>query len=259
MPKMNKEPRILLWDIETSFNIVAAFSLFNEHPINHRNILQERHIISVSWKWLGEKKVHSISVADDGARFAVNPHDDYPILVRMQELFEEADAVVHHYGDKFDLPMINARMVFHGLAPLPPIVQIDTKKIASKYFRFNSNRLDYLGIFLGVGKKIDTEPGLWLRCLKGEKKAVEEMVAYNKEDVRLLERVYMKLRPFARAQINQQLFLDKEDVCQKCGSKHVQHRGYRYTITKKYRRFQCTACGSWGASRKHEPIMGENT
>jgi hypothetical protein len=255
---MNKKPKILVWDIETSFNIVAAFSLFNEHPINHRNILQERHIISVSWKWLGEKKVHSISVADDGARFAVNPHDDFPILDKMHELFEEADAVVHHYGDKFDLPMINARMVFHGLPPLPPIVQIDTKKIASKYFRFNSNRLDYLGIFLNVGKKIDTDPGLWMRCLKGEKKAVEEMVVYNKEDVRLLERVYLKLRPFAKVHINQQLFRDKDDVCPTCGGNHLQYRGFRYTITRKYRRFQCLDCRHWGASRKHEPIIKGN-
>jgi len=258
MKTMNKEPNILVWDIETSFNVVATFSLFNDAPINHRNVLQEWNIISVSWKWLGEKKVHSISVADDAAMFEANPGNDYAICVKMQELFEKADAVVHHYGDKFDLPKVNARLAFHRLAPLKPVVQIDTKKIASKHFKFNSNRLDYLGIFLGVGQKIDTPPDLWLRCLYGDKKAVEEMVRYNKGDVKLLEAVFNVLYPFAALSINKRLFLDKDDICPKCGGKHLQYRGYRYTLARKYRRFQCTDCGSWGHSRKHEPIIKEN-
>lgn len=253
---MRNKPKILIWDIETSFNVVAAFSLFNEHPINHRNILQERHIISVSWKWLGEKKIHSVSVADDPVRFNNDPCDDSLILAKMRKVFMEADAVVHHYGDKFDLPMINARLAYYDMEPLPPVIQIDTKKIASKHFRFNSNKLDYLGIFLGVGKKIDTDPNLWMRCLKGDITAVHEMVKYNKQDVALLEKVYLRLRPFARVQLNQQLFKDKKDVCPKCGGKHLQYHGHRYTVEYKYRRFQCVSCGSWGSSNKKESIKG---
>lgn len=252
-----KAPRILLWDIETSFNVVAAFSLFNDAPINYRNILQEWHVISVSWKWLGEKKVHSVSVADDPVMFRLNPHNDFFILAKMLELFAEADAVVHHYGDKFDLPKINARLAYWKLGPLKPVIQIDTKKIASKYFKFNSNRLDYLGMFLGLGRKKETDPDLWLRCLQGDINAVEDMVKYNKSDVLLLEKVFERLYPFAAVSINRRLFMDKDDVCPKCGSKHITYRGYRYTTARKYRRFQCADCGSWSHSNKHEAIKKE--
>ena len=68
-------PRIVLWDLETSHNLVATFSLREEY-INHNAIVQERYIICGCWKVLGEKTVHSVSVLDDAKRYKANPHDD---------------------------------------------------------------------------------------------------------------------------------------------------------------------------------------
>lgn len=246
--KKNK-PRVLFWDIETSFNVVAAFSLYNDYAINHRNILQERHLISVSWKWQGDKEVHSVSIADNARLFAEDPHNDYHVLLKIEELFREADVVIHHYGDKFDLPMVNARLAFHNIAPLPPVITIDTKKLASRHFRFNSNRIDYLAQFFGFGKKIDTDPALWLRCLRGERKAIKEMIEYNKHDVVLLEKVYERLAPFVPARFNRNL-LSERPVCPSCGSIKLHKHGTRKTTTREYDRYQCQSCGKWSSGTK---------
>ncbi|MGH7867674.1 MAG: hypothetical protein ACREP9_08610 [Candidatus Dormibacteraceae bacterium] len=77
-----------------------------------------------------------------------------------------------HNGDYFDIPWVKGRLLFHGLPPMRPIPTIDTKALASRHFYLNSNRLDYLGQYLGVGKKIKTDYDLWLDCMNGDEKAL---------------------------------------------------------------------------------------
>src|SRR5690606_7200301 len=147
-------------------------------------------IICASWKWQGDRKVESISVSPS------NPTNDKPVLQKLLEVMNEADAVVAHNGDKFDMRWIRARLAFHRLPPLPPVVQIDTKKIAKSAFYFNSNRLEYLARYLGLGSKVKTGGyGLWKKCMNGDKTALEKMVRYNKHDVTLLEDVFDVLYP----------------------------------------------------------------
>lgn len=245
------KPRILLFDIETSHNVVAAFSLFSKTPTPHTNVLKESYIICASWKLLGENKIESVSVLDAPDRFGQNPNDDYHVVITLHGVLSSVDAVVAHYGDEFDIKKLNSRIAYYGLSPLPNFIQIDTRKIAKKKFLFNSNKLDYLGRFLGVGRKIRTEPELWLRCLEGHVESIKRMVRYNKGDIVLLERVYKKLVPFVSSKVNHQLFNSKE-VCPSCGGK-VHFRGYAYTRANKYRRFQCIRCGHWDRVHKPEP------
>lgn len=235
------KPKILLWDIETLPNIVTSWGLWVNGMLDPDNIIQERSILCASWKWLGEKEVHSVHIDPKW------PHGDYAIVHKLHEVVSSADAIVHHHGDRFDMPWLRARVAYHGLHPIPPVIQIDTKKIAKSAFYFNSNKLDYLAKFLGVGKKIKTEFGLWKRCMAGDEIAIQRMVRYNKRDVLLLERVYKILTPHIPAKLNQMLFTDR-DVCQHCGSKHIQYRGYYYTRSNKFRRFQCNKCGQWSRS-----------
>ena len=234
----NHKPKILVWDIETSHNIVASFSLYERRGLSipHDNILREREIICASWSWLGESKVYS-SVSE-------RIRGDKIVVRTLHKVLSGADAVVHHYGDFFDIRYFNARALYHKFKPIPPIIQIDTKKIASSKFLFNSNRLDYLGRFLGVGKKIKTDNDLWLSCLRGDPKAIARMVRYNREDVRLLKRVFAKLRPYVTAKVNHQLF-GNPDVCESCGSHHTQRRGYVRLRKWKYHRHACQSCGHW--------------
>ena len=241
-------PRVLFWDVETVMNIVATFRLWGDQYIPHQNVLQEGYIVTASWKWLGDKRVHSVATTDDPKRFAANPHDDFHVIKTLHDVLSSADVIVAHNGDQFDTKVFNARAIAHGLPPLPPVVSVDTKKIAKLKFKFNSNRLDYLGHYLGVGRKIETTPGLWMKILAGtdaeRRRAIREMVIYNKQDVLLLEDVFKKLQPYMPQHVNRKLY-GGQGACPRCGSNHVQSRGTHKAVSRAYQRFQCQACGGW--------------
>jgi hypothetical protein len=200
-----KAPRVLIYDIETSLQLAAIFDLKYNDFISPDNLVSERYVISICWKWLGEKKVYAVSVLDDPKRYAKDPHDDTYVLKEFSKILGEADVLVAHNGDAFDYRYLKTRMIIKGLEVLPPIASIDTYKVVKSQFKFNANRLDYVGKVLGVGGKVDTPKGLWLDVLKGSKKAIQTMVDYNKGDVTLLEGVFLKLRAFIPNHLNREL------------------------------------------------------
>lgn len=239
-----KGPRILFYDIETSLMPVAVFSLLHNDFIDPSAILQERYIICAAWMWEGDKKVSTVSVLDDPKRYAKNLHDDLHVVKRLHEVMSEADVVVGHNSDSYDNRYVATRALVHGLKPLPPFQTVDTFKIAKSKFYLASNKLDYLGKLLKVGQKIKTSPGLWMRVLNGDAKAVKEMVEYNKQDVLLLEQVFLKLRPYCSSHINRELYTG-EVSCPRCGSDDIQSRGTHKAVSRVYQRYQCQECGGW--------------
>ena len=246
-----RAPRILLYDIESSLQLVSVFQLKYNDFIDPDSIVQERHVISVAYKWLGEHTVHTISLLDDPARFTQDPHDDRYVVEAFHKVLSSADCLVAHNGDNFDAKYLKTRMLFHGLPPLPPIASIDTYKVAKQQLLFNSNKLDYLGKFLGLGAKKPTSKGLWMRALNGDVAAIREMVSYNKQDVLLLEKVFLKLRPYMSNHVNRELF--GAVGCPRCGSTKVQSRGIHRAITRIYKRWNCQGCGGWFRTLKCEP------
>lgn len=169
----------------------------------------------------------------------------------MLDLFQEADAIVAHYGDKFDAKYIRTRAIYHGLKPPPPVKQIDTYRIAKSKFLFNSNRLDYIGKYLGLGEKIKTDHSLWMGCMDGKKDSIRKMRLYNEQDVRLLMKVYKKLAPWTPPPINAAIL--KGYCCPGCGSKSVQARGFGVNRTTRYQKYQCNDCGLWSSSPVNKP------
>jgi len=209
-----------------------------ENNVSHENILEETNILCACWKELGKAEIRDLSVDPS------KPRDDKGICRILRNVLAEADVIVAHNGDDFDLRVLNARLIYHGLAPLPQITTIDTKKVAKSKFRFVSNRLDYLGAYLGLGRKKKTEFKLWLDVLNGSREALNYMVRYCKQDIKLLEKVYLKLRPFMTNHPNQRLYNLKSN-CPICGKGPLISQGYRYTRTTVRQRYQCKACGGW--------------
>lgn len=171
-------------------------------------------------------------------------------MTTFHKVLSEADCVVAHNGDGFDMKYLKTRMLKCGLPALPPITSIDTYKIAKQQFLFNANRLDYVGKFLGLGGKKPTPHGLWLDVLRGDRKAIRTMVEYNKRDVTLLEGVFLRLRPYMPNHVNRELF--GNTGCPRCGSKKVQSRGFHRPISRVYRRWQCQSCSGWFRSVVNE-------
>ena len=72
------------------------------------------------------------------------------------------------------------------------------------------------------------------------------MKKYNRRDVVLLERVYFKLRPWAKNLTSKEYGLK----CPVCGSEKIQLRGWNINKVFKSRRFQCQSCGHWSSSNQ---------
>ena len=180
------KPKILIYDLEVSYNIVKSWRVGYNLNINPADIIEERKIICVSYKWLGEDQTYNIQWDKD--------HDDKFLLEQFIPVLNEADLIVAHNGDRFDLKWIKTRAIYHDLPMLLNYPQFDTLKVAKKKFNFNSNKLDYISEFLGFENKIKTNMKLWDDIIfKSCPIAMDDMIKYCNMDVELLEKVYNKL------------------------------------------------------------------
>ena len=89
---------------------------------------------------------------------------------------------------------------------------------------------------------------MWKDCIDGDKKAWNMMERYNKQDVVLLEKVYLHLRPWIRNHPNLNIYSQEPFKCPNCDSTNVQKRGFLYNITSKRQRYCCNKCGAWSSA-----------
>jgi len=182
----NNQGKVLIYDIETSYNIGKFWRAGYNLNINPGDIIHERAIICISYKWLGEEQVYNLT-------WDKNQCDKF-LLEQFIPILNEADMIVAHNGDRYDLKFIKTRALKHNLKMLINYKQFDTLKVAKAKFMFNSNKLDYISKFLGAEGKISTEMKLWDDIiLRKCPKALIQMLNYCDEDVRQLEVVYNAL------------------------------------------------------------------
>lgn len=243
-------PKIGLLDIETAPIESYHWGLW-EQNIGLDAIQHEWTILSVSFKWLGDKKTEFHST---GGRGESKVRDDKPLMAKIWKFLDEADIVVTQNGKSFDIKKINARLIMHGFPPYSPIKLIDTKLVAKKHFAFTSNRLQWMTEHLTKTKKSKHKkfPGfeLWTECLKDNPAAWKEMAEYNRIDVVSMEELYLRMRPWIEGHPNLAAYTESTaHECPKCGSTKVNKRGRALTQTGEYHKFQCTNCGGWSRSR----------
>jgi DNA polymerase elongation subunit (family B) len=234
------ERKRLYIDIETCPDIVFSWKTGYKLNITYDNIIRERDIICVGYKWEGENKVHALTW---DAR-----QNSKKMIKEIIAVLNEADEIIYHNGDRFDLPWIRTMALVHGLSMPPKYVTIDTLKIARSKFYLNSNRLDYIARLLGIGAKIKTEFDLWKKTtLTNDQACLSKMVKYCKGDVVILEKVHQKLRPHVEAKQNYSaLYNSHKQGCPECGSDNLRPNGTRATLTGIIKRqFHCRDCGTY--------------
>jgi uncharacterized protein YprB with RNaseH-like and TPR domain len=226
----------LFFDIETSPNIGLFWTAGYKQNISYDNIIKERAIICICYKWAGEEKVHSLTWDSN--------QDDKKLLEKFIVVANEADELIGHNGDKYDLPWVRTRCLYHGIPVFPNYVTIDTLKHARSKFRFNSNKLDYIAKFLGLGEKIHTGYDLWKNIvLNKDKAALEQMVEYCKGDVVLLEKIYNKMASHIPHKTNH---TDDKTVCPECGTETWLLAKRRISALGTIRvQMQCKGCGRY--------------
>ena len=237
----SNKPRILVVDLETTPILVYTWGTYKQNVLK---VVEDPYILCFAYKWLGEK-TRTVALKDF-PRYKVDKKNDKDVVKKLHDLLEEADIVITQNGDRFDIKWANKQFIKHGFKPVSPFRSIDTLKIARRYFRFDSNRLDELGRFLGVGRKVKHHgKDLWFEVMEGNKKSWKKMCTYAKQDVDLLEQVYLELRPWARETIS-----ENDNECTRCGSYDIIKKGFRTLKSgMRYQRYKCKGCGGWLRSR----------
>jgi|SRR3972149_8722136 len=254
------KPKILLFDVENSPNTAYIWSLWTE-VVSDDMIESPWYLLCWSAKWLGEDKIMSSSLIDFPKDYKKNPEDDKKVLQKLWNLLNEANIVIAHNAKKFDVRKTNARFIMNGMTPPSPYRIIDTLQVARQYFFFTSNKLDNLGKYLGVGEKMDTGGfKLWQDCMRGNRQAWKKMVAYCKNDIVLLEKIYLKLLPYINNHPNLGNYIESDEpLCPKCGSEELNKEGFTHTDVGKYQQYSCKECGGWSRGRQNLKDIKLNT
>jgi len=241
-----KKPKILHIDIETSPILAWVWSLFKP-MISIVQIKQDWHILCWAAKWHGKPRIIKDALWHHKDVYRKSKLNETAILDSLWNLLDEAEIVVAHNGDRFDVAKINAKFFEYGMTPPSPYKTVDTLKVARANFKFSANRLDYIAKLKGVGQKLKTDFDLWLDVMAGVNKECKRMMDYNIQDVILLEQIYTLLLPWITNHPNAGVYNDKEEVqCAGCSSTKIHFRGFTHTNAGRYQRFVCTDCGKWG-------------
>ncbi len=154
------------------------------------NIVKERAIVCICWMVLGHKKVHSLTWDENQC--------DKAMVAEFIGVLDGCRYSVAHNGDRFDLRWLRGRAMKHGLPMFPNYTTVDTLKVIKRLAYLNSNKLDYLGEYFGLGRKHKVGFDLWRQVLlDNDEASLRTMVRYCKRDVVLLKDVYEKVRKYA--------------------------------------------------------------
>lgn len=239
--------------MEVSPNIGWFWKPEHYTRVYHDNIILEGAIICICYKWAGERSVHSLTWD--------SKHNERQMLLEFIKVMNEADELVTHNGDKFDIVWVRTRCLVNGVPMMPDYVSIDTYKEAKHKFNFMSNKLSHIAKVCGLGAKLDTGGAvLWKRVLMGETElenkdfwkrlllgnnpaALRKMVRYCKNDVTLLERIWDKMNPYLKARSH---FGPTTKSCPECGSESVTVSKYTVSAAGTHKVcYQCKTCGKY--------------
>lgn len=241
----------LFFDIEVTPNVVYSWRI-GDVNIGYENIIEERKIICIAYKWEDQENVDC---------FYWQNGDDKKMIQRFIEVMNQADEVIGHNGDKFDIRWLRTRCIYHDIEMFPDYQSLDTLKKAKSGFLFNSNKLDYIAQFLGVGEKLDTNGfGLWKKVMSGDEKALKKMVDYCCNDVEILERVYKKLSKYIKPSLHVGVLNGGyKHSCPHCGNEKSK-RNKTSTTVSGLKRFQmkCSGCLKYWTISERDYNSGEN-
>lgn len=194
-PFEGQKPKVLYLDIETALMDVALFNLrvYSKY-IRPDWVVTHSFIICWAAAWLGEDEflpVMSDRVREDEAR----TRRDKRCLEWLWELMESADYVVGHNSDQFDIKKLHYRFTANGMGLPYKYKQIDTLKLARKYYAAESNKLDEWIKVFGGKLKHDMNDEDWMDVLKtGNHETLQKMDNYCRNDVRSGAMVFQKFR-----------------------------------------------------------------
>lgn len=193
-----KNDKVLVYDIETS-RLSADLWWTGKQYVNYKQVTKDPKIISISWKWIGDDKVHSATWDENQC--------DRSMIEKFLSYYNNASFVIGQNNDAFDNKWIKTRAAKHRLMVNRFVKSLDIYKLAKSNFRLISYSMDYMAMFFGLTPKQQHEGIImWQMVEKGSKKEQKEylkkMVDYNRGDIITTEELYLTLRPYFKTVTN---------------------------------------------------------
>lgn len=236
------KPRILYFDIETSPMLVWTHYIGHKVSINPQQIWEDKRIICIAYQWSDENKTHIL-------KWNTKTNDDRKMLKDFNKIAKQADLLLGHNGQNFDVKEIRTAIALRGLAESwceTPC--LDTLKDCRRSFRFPSNRLDAIARSLGLGHKDSMCFQDWIDVTLGDEKALKKMLKYCKKDVKLLIEVHKRLDyyvPPTMKDVGLRRLKDREGFPKSCleceGTEFIKYGRYKY-LGQEYQKYLCKSC-----------------
>lgn len=181
----------LFFDIETSPILCYTWRIGSKINLNYENIVKTWSIICICWKFEGEEEIYSLTWDEN--------MNDAAMLREFMKVASSADEIIGHNGDKFDIKKIRTRCLLHNIPAFPKYRSFDTLKKARGNFAFDSNRLDAIARYLGIGAKVEHDGfDMWKEVMEDNRAALNKMVEYCRGDVILVEDIYHALKHYVK-------------------------------------------------------------
>lgn len=242
--------KILTLDIESKPITAYVWGLWDQN-IGINQIVEQGGMICFAAKWADNDEVMFFSEFEHGKE---------RMIAEAHRLLSEADVVVSYNGDRYDFKRLNNEFMLSGLGPPKPYKSLDLIKTNKNRFDLPSRKLDYLVQQSGVGSKLKHSGfDLWVDCMAGDPVAWKLMEEYNRQDVVVTEKAYLRLLPWITNAPHYGMFTADGLSCPYCGGTKLVEDGVTHTLVQSYPLFQCAnkACGGWcrGTTRLQNPIV----
>ena len=239
----NRMIKRLFFDIETSPMVTYTWRIGNKVSLTPDNIIDTWKIICIAYKWEHEDNVKVLRWDE----FA----NEKEMLTDFIKIANRSDEIVGHNSDHFDIKKLRTRCIANGIRTFPKYRSLDTLTKSREYFAFDSNKLDYIAKFLGVGAKVEHEGfNMWVKCLKGDEEALSKMCEYCAGDVIILEDVFHSIQHYIKPNTHVGVhFGEGRYSCPTCGNNGLGGHSIdliKTDVTEKgfiSRVMECTECG----------------
>lgn len=126
--------------------------------------------------------------------------DDKALVEAYGEALGKYDILVSWNGKLFDIPVLNARRVFHGLAPVQPNMHIDLMYYATgQFMRMGRKSLQSVSEYLDVpNRKTPLNVRTWDKAMAGDEAAYGKIIEHCDADCLVLRDVYNHLKVHVR-------------------------------------------------------------
>lgn len=159
--------------------------------------------IILTWciKPLGKDEIIYDVISAEDIKVGRKGDEDRRVVTNLITEMREFDTVIGYYSKRFDLPFIRTRAVHMGVE-FPffgSIKHVDVYDMIRN--RFNMSRKSQENacrVLLTETEKNHVDGRIWRDAARGDEDALGYVLDHNERDVRDLEKLYMKVKDYAR-------------------------------------------------------------